>query len=399
MAPYTTVLAEGLRQRGNQIRVLTAHPHYPTWCRFEGFSGWNARERSNGVAIQRMAHYIPRNPTPLRRALSELTFGARLMFERWGNPDIVVLVSPALMATGMALAVKRFKSPRAASVVWVQDLYSEGVASSVGALSHFASVSKWIESATLRTADQVVVIHEHFRSALLELGVRPACIVVIPNWSNIDVLRADGRTLTRERLGWSADETVVLHAGAIGAKQGLENVVNAARLADSANAPIRFVLVGEGNRAATVKAAAVGVKRVSFMGTVPQAEFEQILAAADVLLVNERPGVEDMSVPSKLTTYFASGLPVVAATVRTSTTAAVLGASQGGIRVEPGDPAALLEAVGKLGADPAMRRRFGEAGLAYRARMLDRETAIDMYAQVLERSVREVRARRRGRFA
>jgi hypothetical protein len=44
-------------------------------------------------------------------------------------------------------------------------------------------------------------------------------------------------------MGWPPDETIVRHAGAMGTKQGLENVVDAAALADEQNRPIRFVLL------------------------------------------------------------------------------------------------------------------------------------------------------------
>ena len=62
-------------------------------------------------------------------------------------------------------------------------------------------------------------------------------------------------------------------------------------------------------------------------------------------LVNERVGLNEMAVPSKLTSYFSSGTAVIAATEATSTTAEEIEAAGAGVRVEPGDPAALVAGV------------------------------------------------------
>ena len=88
-----------------------------------------------------------------------------------------------------------------------------------------------------------------------------------------------------------------------------------------------------------------------------------MLHAADVLLLNEKPGVGDMAVPSKLTTYFMTGKPVVAATDHSSAAAAEIRAAAAGVVVAPGDPRALLEATLAIGRDKPAAVRFGKAGL------------------------------------
>src|SRR5699024_8670264 len=154
----------------------------------------------------------------------------------------------------------------------------------------------------------------------------------------------------------------VLHAGNMGAKQGLENVVAAARLATDRDLPVRFVLLGDGHRRQDLQRAATGEPRVQFLDPVPDAEFAVTLAAADVLLVNELPGLTEMSVPSKLTSYFATGLPVLGAVDPGSTTAEELVAAGAAPTVPAGDPAALVTAVERLRDDPELCRRLGAAG-------------------------------------
>src|SRR5690606_33378551 len=137
-------------------------------------------------------------------------------------------------------------------------------------------------------------------------------------------------------------ELVVLHAGNQGAKQGLENVVEAARAADAQGAPVRFVLLGDGSRRAALQAAASGIRSIQLVDPLPEDRFPAALAAADVLLVNELAGLAEMSVPSKLTSYFDAGRAVLAATSAGSTTAHEIQASGAGVRVDAEDPQALL---------------------------------------------------------
>jgi colanic acid biosynthesis glycosyl transferase WcaI len=130
----------------------------------------------------------------------------------------------------------------------------------------------------------------------------------------------------------------------MGAKQGLENVVEAARLAERQELPIRFVLAGDGNQREHLERLADGCATLEFMGPLPEPEYLRALQAADVLLLNELPGLTETAVPSKLTSYFASGRPVLAATEPGSVSADEVRASGAGVVINPGEPATGLGA-------------------------------------------------------
>jgi glycosyltransferase involved in cell wall biosynthesis len=179
-------------------------------------------------------------------------------------------------------------------------------------------------------------------------------------------------------MGWRADEVVVLHAGAMGVKQALGNVVEAARLADAKDADVRFVLLGGGSQRQSLVAAAAGVDRVQFVDSLDDEDFTRALQAADVLLVNEKPGLVEMAVPSKLTSYFISAKPVVAATEPSSATAEELESAGAGVRVPSGDPGALLTAALEIRAD-SRYPTFGPAGRRYAETVLAAQKAVDDY--------------------
>lgn len=383
-APYTSGLAAELMQLGEPVRVMTGIPHYPEWKRREGYSAWTARETISGVPVTRLNHYVPKNPRGLPRLWMEVSFGLRVATASWGSPKVVVLVSPALFSTGIALLRARLLHQKAPIVIWVQDLYSLGMTETGMSGTTGARVMKWIESRILRSADGVVVVHDRFRKYVTEqLGVDPDRVKVIRNWTHLKPFHLEDRAASRASFGWMPEDVVVLHAGNMGAKQGLDNVVEAARTADRAGSAVRFVLLGDGNQRQRLEELAQGIKRVDFVDALPGTRFQEALAAADVLLVNELPGVKEMSVPSKLTSYFSSGVPVLAATDEGSVTAEEIATAEAGLRVNAGEPAALLAGAEKLAADTEEGHRLAENGRCFMETTLSEEHAVATYDHYL----------------
>ncbi|GAA1421027.1 glycosyltransferase family 4 protein [Agrococcus citreus] len=384
IAPYSTALARRLNQIGLATRVITAHPHYPGWRVAEGYGEWSRFELVEGVPVHRVRHYVPSRPKGLLRLLSELTFGARVFLAKWGRVDAVIAVSPALFSTALAWLRWRLSHRRVPFIVWVQDLYSLGLAETGQGRGLAASVSSRVEGALFRRATRVVVIHERFAARVVEdLGVDPARIDVVRNWTHLAPFHVIDRDAARARLGWDPLDTVVLHAGNIGVKQGLENVVAAARLSQHASARVRFVLLGGGSERSRLVKEASGLGTIEFREALDDEAFQEALQAADVLLVNERPGVAEMAVPSKLTSYFAAGRPVIAATEGHGITAHEIGVARAGVVIPPGDPARLLQCVRELVSNADRCAEFGRNGREYQATVLAEGSAISAFASLI----------------
>lgn len=391
IAPYSSGLAEELVRRGNRVRVLTTHAHYPQW-RFDGAPTRRSTEVRRGVRVDRFRHRLPSAPGGVSRAISELSFGFVSSFSRYGRPDVLLLVSPALLSSVVSFVRARI-GRRVPVVVWVQDLYSLGLRELGERPGRLARAVATLEGWLLRSADAVVVIHERFRDTVVQdLGVEPGAVTVVRNWSHLEDDGLIDRAAARRELGWAEDETVVLHAGNMGVKQGLENVIDAARLGADRGSRVRFVLLGDGNQRAALEQSARGVPSVQMLGSLPDAGFRRALAAADVLLVNERRGVAGMAVPSKLTSYFSTGLPVIAATDPGSVTESEVLLSGGGVTVDAGQPEALLAAAESLGADPEGAASMGQAGKSFREERLSSRASFDTYAHLLQDLARGRRA-------
>ena len=382
-APYAAGLAQGLASRGFRVSVVAGAPHYPEW-RVRDRSAWAAEEQATNLSIRRVTSYVPSQPSFLKRLVYEVLLGLRFGALIPADADALLLVSPSLFASAMVRARVGFWRKRPRTVLWTQDLYSAGLTETPGRLtSILGNVMATIEGALARSCDAMVVIHPRFaRYALDHFGIPAERLTVIRNWTHVSFDEGAIEPGFRAERGWSADQIIVLHAGNMGAKQGLENVVEAARIAEQRDLPVRFVLLGDGNQRARLEGLADGCRSIEFLDPLPGADFQRALAAADVLLVNERPSLNEAAVPSKLTTYFATGKPIVAATGSTSTTSEEIVASSAGVVVPPMEPQALVEAAMALAA--GWDTEQAQAGPAFVARNLTADAAITGFGSLLE---------------
>jgi colanic acid biosynthesis glycosyl transferase WcaI len=183
----------------------------------------------------------------------------------------------------------------------------------------------------------------------------------------------------RRFFGWDDSEIIALHSGNMGSKQNLEVVVDAARRATAAGSPVRFILAGGGNQRPSLERYAAGNPNLVFMDGVGDDDYVDLLRSADVLLVNERPGMTEMSLPSKLTSYLHAGRPIVAATELGGATSEFVTASGGGIVTPAGDSSALLDAVLRIAGAAELSTAFTERGREFARTRLTAATALSAY--------------------
>ena len=384
VAPYAGALASELTRRGYDVAATVAHPHYPEWTIRPGYGQITRKEQLDGVAVSRRLHYVPRSPRGIKRLLSELSFGVRLFFGRFGRPRVIVAVSPQLFSTAMAILRVRLTSRSTPVVLWVQDIYTLGLSETGEGGNLAKTVTRWVEATTMGAADRIVVIHQRFADYIIrEFDVDPKKVAVVRNWTHLQPSDPVDREAAKARLGWPSDVTLAVHTGNMGAKQGLENIVDAARLADEGGERVHFILVGDGGERRRLMELADGVTRLTFVAPLDDAAYRLALGAADVLIVNEKPGVSEMAVPSKLTAYFDAGRPVIAATDPEGITAAEIADSEAGVVVPAGDPGRLLDAVLALRAEPDKASAFGLNGVRYRHERLGEAAAIGQFESVI----------------
>ncbi len=380
-APYTAGLAEILAAHGASVEVITGVPHYPSWQIAPEYR-WRLRatETRNGVRVRRARHFVPAHQSAVTRMLWDGTFLANASAVRLSRrPDLVIASTPSL--SGAIVGARRARRHHVPFGVVVQDLLGQAARQSgiTGGKLVASAVDK-VESSVLRSADQVAIASPTFRRQLEAYGVVPDRIQVLPNWTHIAPATRD-RGAVRRQLGWDDDVFVVLHTGNMGLKQDLGNAVEAARLLSDAGGrggagQVLVVLMGDGNQRAALAELGHGVSALRIEPPVDADMYPDVLRAADLLLVNELPAVGEMSLPSKLTSYFASGNAILAAVSPDGACAHEVGASEGAaVRIDPGDPALLAEEIRTLQLSPVVRAEMGRAAASYAERALGRDLA------------------------
>ncbi|MGW5659958.1 glycosyltransferase [Streptomyces sp. NPDC003758] len=396
IGPYAAQTAEHLAALRAEVHVLAGMPHYPAWRVHDDYRGrWRAEEVRRGVHLHRRRHYVPSRQTALLRAMYEASFLAHGWFRPPSvRPDIVLSQMPSL--AGAVLGARCAHRHEVPHVVVVQDLMGAAAAQSgISGGRRVAFLVAGAEARVLRSAALVGVVHESFVKPVSAIGVPASRIRVVPNWTHVSCPTGD-RSAVREELGWHRDEVVVLHSGSMGLKQGLEVLVDAARITVGDTPRIRFVLMGDGNQRSRLERLAEGLPNLDVVPPAKDEKFPDVLAAADLLAVTQRASVRDMSLPSKLTSYFAAGRPVIAAVTAQGGTAQEVRRSGAGVVVEPENPRALLDAVRQLSFERDRSAALGAHGPEYVRERLGREAGLMRIAALLGEALKTKASRSRA---
>lgn len=383
-APYTTDLSIGLAAVG-LTHVITGVPHYPWWEKQTEFDDARTLEGRPNLSLKRVNHLVPSKQGNLSRFAMELSFGLNVAIKEKLSGDVVVLVSPALISSAVVFLKAKFTRNKAKTVLWVQDLYEQGLKETATGGKLSSLVIGRIENWLLRSVDQVVFAHTAFEKAKPELRGSGPFVDSIPNWSQFVFEPNEDSVETRRKHSLSPDR-LVLHIGNMGVKQGLENVVDAALEAERQKLATHFLLVGSGNQIDSLKDRAGNCHNISFVPPVSEQELSNLLSAADILLVNEKPGVREMSMPSKLTTYFQTGVPVLVCSEPDSIAGREVKNNEIGFWVQSGTPNSLLNAVMDL--DLGNASTVAKAAKEFADNNLGKSKAIDKFVSLLGR-VRE----------
>lgn len=382
-APYVTELSNHLASTGWEVLVIAGVPHYPDWRRFAADrTRLRSRDRIGDAHVHRFRHYVPAKPTALRRLFYEMTFYINARAFRIPQVDGVLAIVPSL--SDAALAGPLAKRAGCGYGLMFQDVMSRASTESGVPGGHLASAFvRSVECRAIRSAAAVGIATEGFRDFVEGCGAHPKDTVTVPNWSHLPPPNTS-RGAIRTQLGWSS-KTVVMHGGNMGYKQGLEHVVAGASVAADLHPQMLFVFVGAGSRKDHLVEQARGLHNVEFLDPQSSDRYADLLSAADVLLVHEAPGVSQMSLPSKLTSYFSAGRPVVAAVDPRGITAAELQRSEAAVSVAPGDPDLLVETIAQAIASPDEARERTERGRRYARENLSREASMRSAELLIER--------------
>lgn len=377
-----------LVRRGHQVTVLTGHPNYPAGEFFGDFLA--APEKFNhyaGADVVRVPH-TARGKGGVRLVLNYLTFAfsatcAGIWKLRGRDFDAVFAYEPSPITVGLpAAALKAVK--KAPLVLWVLDLWPEtlhaiGVVKSATLLRQVGRLVSFI----YRRCDLILAQSRAFVPNIAHYAGPTRRVEYFPSWAETVYDMADVPAAVE--LDASSAQFTVLFAGNVGDAQDFSAILDAAeQLKD--NPSIRWVIVGDG-RLSDWLAKQVATRGLShcfiLLGRFPVERMASFFKHADALLVSlkDHP-IFSMTIPGKLQSYLAAGLPLLA--MLNGEGADVVTAAKAGLACNAGDHQGLANAVLAMAAmTSAERREMGDNGLRTSAAQFNRAVLITQLEQWL----------------
>ena len=337
-------LISALKNRGDNVVLITAFPHYP-----DGNIPRDYRnkalviENRDGVRVVRV--WIPpfAHRGVARRFALYATFALTALFALpySGKVDSVWAVSPNYLSVIPASVLKiarRCKLIHDVVDIWPQAIESAGY--------HISGPMRWVlqslADVSYAVSDAIVTLSPALASSLKKSVPASVPVSVIGNCVN------DGFF----DLSFSPNTDVknVMYLGTLSPANDFSLIVEAAK--KLRNQRLRFTIIGSGEMAGSIVdlLEKSHLKSIHFEAhPVNHDDVPARLSEADILILALKPGFGQVSFPSKLVEYLATGRPVICVT--DGELAKVIRSQQIALVTEPGDANDLVNAIMKLSSD------------------------------------------------
>lgn len=391
---YSNQLSEWLVKNGSIVRVITAPPHYPQWRVFKGYQNfWSKEVRADGrLKIYRSPIWLPQRVTGATRLISVVSFVLSslpiIMAQIFRRPNVVFLVEPSLALAPSVI----FFSLIARTKMWlhIQDFEIDAAFSLRMLKSGFAlKMAKKLELKIMRRFNVVSAISNGMLQKALEKGVKPESLFLLPNWAdsvNSVIVPTNNHLFAinnfRERLGVNGSQILAMYSGNMGMKQGLEVLGELAHLSHAARLSVKFAFVGEGVYRNSLEKITAGLPNVKFHDFVEEEHLPYLLSAADIHLLPQKFGIQDLVLPSKLANILLSGRPVIAAAASGTEVERIV--RDAGIVVKPENAKDFFKALATLEANSLLRANLGASARAYALDYLNKETILRRFERKLK---------------
>ena len=303
------------------------------------------------------------------------------------KPDVVFATHTPLTIglAGIALG-RHFKVP---FVFEVRDLWPEALVN-IGAMKNPLGIW-WLRRMARKiytAARHIVALSPGMKEGIVRTGIPSERVTIIPNASDLGLFRPDlDGSSPRERLGLG-DRFTAIYFGAMGLANGLEYVIEAARiLAERGKDHIAIVLHGDGGKRSELEKMARNYKlnNVVFSNLVPdKTEVAQIVAGCDACMTIYRSAREHTWSPNKMFDALAAGKPVLINV--SGWLGDMIEENNCGRRLDPHRPEMLAEALEELASNPELCREMSTNARSLAEREFDRTKL----AQRLENTLSEV---------
>ncbi|OUQ03139.1 glycosyltransferase family 4 protein [Thomasclavelia spiroformis] len=303
-------LALELKNRGHKITVLTGLPNYPKGEYFDGYDDKkNCDEIWNDILIYR-CKLRPRKTGSVNLIKNYLSFviEANKKLKELENQDFDLIyvfeVSPITVALP---AIKFKKKKKIPIVINIQDLWPENIIAVTGITNFIVIglVNKMVNY-IYKHCDLILTASPSFVDKIRDRIKNKDKVAYWPQYSIVSKTNEDVSLYNKDFFN-------IVFTGNIGEAQGIDLAIEAANILK--NEKICWHFVGEGRNRKKLEKMVKEYnidERVIFHGFHPEKEIPKYLKDADAALLILKPNpIFEMTIPAKLQTYLACGVPIL----------------------------------------------------------------------------------------
>ena len=396
-ANMMTDIAHGLQNRGHEVTVLTTIPHYNPSGEIRQQPAYSAsvlrpvkRSVEDGVRVIRVL--VPQKRQRIwRRALDYALFQSlttAVGLFSVGKQDVVLVTSPPITLGLTGYLLSRWQGiPFVYDVreLWPDVLIRMGVLRGDGWLARFLYR---VEGFVYREAAAISVIAQTFMEALVNKGVPPRKLYFTPNFVDTEWIKPLPKDNPLSRSLGFHDKFVALYAGNIGLTQGLEMLVDVARMLRNEDS-IRILIVGDGAARKDLErsVAESGLPNITLLPFQSSDRVPELYAMADVCLVPLKYGCAQDTIPSKAYTAMSAGRPVIASVEQNTELSHLVEDAACGLVVPPESPEDLAKAIQQLRADSEECLQIGKNGREFVVERYSRQSVVNEYDRMIHEVV------------
>jgi len=278
-------IKEWIKDESVEVTVLTCFPNFPHGKVYNGYKNkLYQREKFDGIDVIRVWSYMSKNEGFVKRVLDYISFAFMAFFVGlFQKFDVIVATSPQFFTTWAGCGLAKIK--RRPWVFELRDLWPESI-KTVGAMKQgkIIEILEKIELGLYKSSNLVIAVTEAFRRNLIARGIDGNKIKVITNGSNLDLFvprGKDGELLNQLGL---KDKFIVGYIGTHGMAHSLDFIITT--ISKIKDEKFHFLFVGDGAVKEKIVnlAADLGLKNVTFLGSVPKDEVPRFLSICDAML-------------------------------------------------------------------------------------------------------------------
>lgn len=234
---------------------------------------------------------------------------------------------------------------------------------------------------------RIVTISEDMRDTLIHNGCSSDKIDIIYNWVDTyavhPVIRSNNTLM--DELGVNKAKFIISYAGTIGYFQGMDVILDAAKILMSINSDIEFVLIGEGSYKDAVEKRIhnENITNVKVFSMQPPNRISEVYSIGDIELVTIGKGVTRTSLPSKTWQIMAAGSPVLAIVDKSSCLASLIENNNLGYAVEPENSDKLVDNILNAFEDVSSLEEKGHNARLFAEQNVSRTVQTEKYYKII----------------